>query len=304
MEGYYEHSRDIEIYPSCWYSIDNACFPHFHSSMEIVYVLEGEIEYTLNGHGGTAGPFQVITATSYTVHYYATPVSSKSIVLTVPLDYVPSFRKLLSRQTLVRTLWEEPEGERELLRRLDKLAQICDVHGKKPPELLAKGYLYTVLGILAENLGFAERKEGGDAFLAKDILQFLDRNYRFDMTLETLAAKFGYSKSRFSHLFHSYFGCGIPEYVNTLRCRNAALLLTQEEASMTSAAMNSGFESMRTFYRSFKRAFGISPSEYLRAAREGESLPAGPRGFISAAQQADWQERGRPPAGSGEEPVL
>ena len=44
----------------------------------------------------------------------------------------------------------------------------------------------------------------------------------------------------------------------------AALQLTQESVSLTTAAMNAGFESMRTFYRSFKRVFGVSPSEYLK----------------------------------------
>lgn len=270
MDGYYEHSRDVEKYPSCWHSVDNTCFPHFHSCVEITYVTEGEIDFVLNGHRGTAKARQVIAAPSYTVHYFSTPESSRSIVLTVPLDYVPSFRKLIARRTFRNLIWTDPDPESELLHGMEKLTELCTVHSDAPPELLTKGYLYTVLGILADRLGLTESQEGTDAFLARDILQYLDQNYRSDVTLEKLAARFGYSKSRFSHLFHAYFGCGIPEYVNTLRCRSAALLLTQESASMTSAAMNSGFESMRTFYRCFKKSFGISPSEYLRERRGQE----------------------------------
>ncbi len=270
MDGYYEHSRDVEKTPSCWRSVNNTCFPHFHSCVEITYVTEGSLDYVLNGHGGTARAGQVIVAPSYTVHYFNTPQSSGSIVLTVPLDYVPSFRKLIARRTFCRLIWDDPDPQSELLHSLEKLTELCTMKGGNPPELRTKGYLYTVLGILTDCLGLTENEEGTDAFLARDILQYLDQHYRFDVTLETLAARFGYSKSRFSHLFHAYFGCGIPEYINTLRCRSAALLLTQESASLTSAAMNSGFESMRTFYRSFKKSFGISPSEYLREKRGRE----------------------------------
>ena len=264
MEGYYEHERDAETFPSCWMSENNTCLPHFHSSVEITYVLEGTIDFILNGRGGAARAGQVVVAPSYTVHCFTTQETSRSIVLLAPLDYVPSFRRHTAHRTFAGSVWDDTDPQHELLRCMRRLCTLCSMDGREPPELLTTGCRCTVLGVREEGLGLKPGEEGADAFLARDILQYLDRHYRFDVTLETLAEQFGYSKSRFSHLFHDYFGCGIPEYVNTLRCRRAALQLTQESVSLTTAAMNAGFESMRTFYRSFKRVFGVSPSEYLK----------------------------------------
>ena len=72
VDGYYEHIRDSKKYPCCWNSIDNTCLAHFHSSIEIVYVTEGEVEYTFNGQSGMVHPHQVVLAPSYTIHYYST----------------------------------------------------------------------------------------------------------------------------------------------------------------------------------------------------------------------------------------
>ena len=63
-----------------------------------------------------------------------------------------------------------------------RLCTLCSMDGREPPELLTKGCLYTVLGVLEEGLGLKPGEEGTDAFLARDILQYLDRHYRFDVT--------------------------------------------------------------------------------------------------------------------------
>ena len=105
MEGYYEHNRDTETFPSCWVSENNTCLPHFHSSVEITYVLGGTIDFILNGRGGTACAGQVVVAPSYTVHCFTTQGTSRSIVLLAPLDYVPSFRRHTAHRTFAGSVW-------------------------------------------------------------------------------------------------------------------------------------------------------------------------------------------------------
>ena len=93
-----------------------------------------------------------------------------------------------------------------------------------------------------------------------------------------LYTSFGYSKSRFSHLFHEYFGSGISEYVNTLRCKAAAEALARHEVSMVEIAMGVGFESARTFYRAFKRCYGMTPSQYASRHTAGKVYRTGAAG--------------------------
>lgn len=49
MQGIYEHERDSDKLPSCWRVSNDVCLSHFHSSIEFVYVIEGELKVTLNG---------------------------------------------------------------------------------------------------------------------------------------------------------------------------------------------------------------------------------------------------------------
>lgn len=133
----------------------------------------------------------------------------------------------------------------------------------KMQNMTVKGYIYTILGILTQRLGLCEREQNRQNDLAKEILVYLQENFLLPLTLESVAEHFGYSKSRFSHIFNSFFGCGINQYISSLRCRKAASL-AEESMPLIDAAMNSGFDSMRTFYRSFKAQFGITPSEYCK----------------------------------------
>jgi hypothetical protein len=47
--GTYEYTRDSDRLPICWEYPDNQCLPHFHSSLELIYVRAGEMKATLDG---------------------------------------------------------------------------------------------------------------------------------------------------------------------------------------------------------------------------------------------------------------
>jgi len=258
--GSYEYTRDNFKVPTCWMVENDGCLPHFHSSVELTYVLDGEIKAISNGRTYFLRRGQLLLSPSYYVHNYMTESTSKSIVLVIPLDFVPMYSKSIENKTFAEFVCTDENPEKsEILHCLERLLEM-----DKMQNMTVKGYIYTILGILTEKLGLSEKEPNRQSDLAKEILVYLQENFLSPLSLESVAEHFGYSKSRFSHIFNSFFGCGINQYISSLRCRKAASLLAEESMPLIDAALNSGFDSMRTFYRSFKAQFGITPSEYCK----------------------------------------
>lgn len=262
MLGIYERERDNYKFPSCWHVTDDACLPHFHSSIEFVYVTEGELKVTLNGVSSLIKKNQVLIVSSYTVHHYETVTSSQAIILIVPLDFIPTYNQLLSQNGFTQNTYQDISMENSEILHCMRILSQDESEKQKLSMNVIKGYIYVIIGMLIENVGLACNKNDSSRNITKDILIYLQNNYLAPVSLQRLAKDFGYSASRFSHLFNSCFGCTIAEYVNTLRCRHASGLLIDDSVPIINAAMSSGFNSMRTFYRSFKHCFGVTPSQY------------------------------------------
>ena len=262
MLGVYEHERDSYKFPSCWHVVNDVCLPHFHSSIEFVYVTDGELKVTLNGVSSFIKKGQMLIVSSYTVHFYETVTASEAIILIVPLDFIPTYNKMLTQNDFIRNVYQDRLSEGSEILHCMRILSENSLNDKKLSANIIKGYIYVIIGILIENVGLTHNKNDPNRSTAKDILIYLQDHYLSPVSLQLLAKNFGYSASRFSHIFNSCFGCTIADYVNTLRCRHASGLLIDDSVPIINAAMGSGFNSMRTFYRSFRHCYGVTPSQY------------------------------------------
>lgn len=270
--GTYERERDDFKLPACWRVTNDTCLPHFHNSLEIVYVTKGKLKATLNGVCHDVKEGQLLIVSSYTVHHYETIISSEAVILTVPLDFIPSYDKQFSHNCFAQTIYQDLKMQNsEILHCMSILAK--DDLEKKLSINVIKGYIYVIIGMLIERIGLVPTRNDGSQNITKDTLTYLQGNYLSSISLQQLSQNFGYSASRFSHLFNSCFGCTITEYVNTLRCRHASGLLADDSVPIITVAMSSGFSSTRTFYRSFKRCFGVTPSQYRDSCMKKRSKP-------------------------------
>ena len=94
-----------------------------------------------------------------------------------------------------------------------------------------------------------------------EILQYINDNLTDDLSIDALAARFYFSRSRLMHRFKLVTGCPIHQYVLQKRLILAAQLL-RDGASVNDAAVQSGFGDYSSFLRSFRRVYHVSPGNF------------------------------------------
>lgn len=261
----YEVSRDDMQTADCSTRENDNFIPHFHQSIELVYVKKGMLTAIVDGQKQHVREKQMLICSSYAVHTYMSEEPNETVVMIVPLSSVPSLQKVLQKKVFSRALWDlEKDGRQELLTLMPMLPD----HWQSYSPEVRKGLSYMVLGLAIGHVGLMEpvesKRHGTMRDVLRDVLSYLQENYQQPLKLEDVARHFGYSKSRFSRLFHDYLGCSMNEYLMAQRCRHAAELLLDSELTMLDIALNVGFECLRTFYRAFHACYQCTPSQYVK----------------------------------------
>lgn len=108
-----------------------------------------------------------------------------------------------------------------------------------------------------------------------------DQTTLFDplLTMPKLAAKIGVTPNQLSHTLNNVLGQSFFEFVNTVRVREAARLLCEDQdRTILDIAIAVGFNSKSTFNLAFKRVTGMTPSHYrIQSITEQDGINQGAR---------------------------
>ncbi len=100
------------------------------------------------------------------------------------------------------------------------------------------------------------------------VLNYINEYYAEDLTLEMVAEHSGFSKFHFSRLFKKYTNTTFYDYLIYKRLQAAEQLLAEADLSITDIALRTGFSSISTFNRTFKRKKNCTPREYRMMCRQ------------------------------------
>jgi len=95
---------------------------------------------------------------------------------------------------------------------------------------------------------------------------FIEAHAQEPIDLERAAGQAGLSPFHFLRLFSRVLGVTPHQYLLRSRLRRAARLLAEGGRSVTDVAYEVGFADLSNFVRTFRRAAGISPGRFRRAA--------------------------------------
>ena len=128
--------------------------------------------------------------------------------------------------------------------------------------------LLSLLQILLTDIPETETKNA----VFNSVLAYVQRNFMNDITIGDIAQTCACSESTVSHLFRQYAGKAVKKYIAELRISQAKKLLSTSDLPIGTVAQMCGFSNIGYFPTAFKKAVGVSPTEYRR--RQGTvSLP-------------------------------
>ena len=94
-----------------------------------------------------------------------------------------------------------------------------------------------------------------------------------DLDMAFMTDKMAMSHSTFYRKVKALTGVSANEYIKKAKLRHSMVLLQSTKYNVTEVAMMAGFNNLGNFRESFKREFGMAPSEILKRSKQNIISP-------------------------------
>ena len=243
---------------------------HWHRSIEIFAVQEGELDFILDTTHYHLGEGEFIIVNSNEVHAIHANRPNHTIVLQIPLNQFASYF------TGEQFIWFSHSE-----RTYDEQVACLIFRMYKVYRMQTDGYDFEILSMFYQLLHILVKKyrklDVQDELLKSNqqlnrlgmITSYLKDHYMEDISLGKLAGIFGYSPSYLSKMFSQEMGESLILYITNKRIEKAKEYMKNSEISLADVAFMVGYDDYTYFSRVFKKSTGMNPRNY-RIELQGE----------------------------------
>lgn len=240
---------------------------HWHETFEIVEVLGESGHFLVDGKHIEAKIGDLIVIKDQSVHRFM--LEKETLVRIIQFK----FKILFDADTPVKSI--KPHITSEEIEKIpqmrDTLNLIFDAMQKQgnaekvSDKPVLKHLAIALYMLLMENF----RVEENDAESKKDrkeffrITEYIADHFKEGINATIIGQRLFISRSYATKLFMKYSGMGLNDYIRLLRVKHANQLM-MEGYSITEAALESGFQCVRTFNNAYRACMGITPSDYVK----------------------------------------
>lgn len=239
--------------------------PHFHKNYEILIPTVGTTQVTVDGQCYTIGPGQAIMIHPFQIHHLRLSQSAWIWCSVFSAQLVGGLHALLEGKTPQYPVFSPCETTSRFFLE-EMLCHFYPYRGystlTEPQKLAVKACLYA-MG--CDYISQVELLQNGvnhkTENLAVRVARYIEGHFKNEITLQDVARELGYNYQYLSNTFHKLFGINFKKLLNQYRMEHAIRLLQETALPITQVALESGFQSLRTFNHVCRDILQKSPSD-------------------------------------------
>lgn len=261
---------------------------HEHDAFELVYLTKGEGEWQIGAMQGRFKAGQLYVYPPGILHAWRGGVGSdprskvSAIVLRFRQDVLPGGLLRLPEAAPLKSLCERMRNplffevsDRERLRA--RLRSLVRAQG-----VLRLARFYVALELVAsfKSSQLVVVESDKETFAPRELARFervkqlVQERFKEAVTRGEAARLVGLDEASFSRFFRRVSGTTFIDYLSNFRARHAAALLgSRRDYSIGQIAEMSGFGSLASMHRQFKKRLGTTPDSYRKAANTESLAP-------------------------------
>lgn len=247
---------------------------HLHEFAEILLLVKGYLMHEVNGGHHILSPGALVFVRPYDLHRLL-PVNSARVVfasLMISSVVLRDLMAYLAAPVIVNRFNTAPEAPcvlldfeeaRALMLQMERISaeQAVNPENSTPMARALAAQLF------AHYLGRSEASQDANLMPPVWLSKLREEAEGWENLREAVQRIHDESRCHPSHLcksFRKYYNETPTDFLNRLRLRKAARLLSAPESKVASVASELGFDSVSHFHHLFRRYFGMTPAEYRR----------------------------------------
>lgn len=263
------HNPDIDV--RFYLSEDPGSYvtPHWHGSIELVYLLEGSITAQIDGQTQVLKPDEFFLVNSRSVHAVKSG-QNKALVLQLPQSFLIHF---MPKDEWLRFRVDMQDEDEHITRIKSLLREMYRVYSGREAAYLPRFYslLCEVLYILVRYFSFRlvpseiKKQEKHLRFL-QQITDYVERHHAEKFSVQAMAETFGYSPDYMERLFRRQMGLTLIEYLYTIRVARVRDELLATDLPVGQILERHGCTNYRVSMKAFRQHYGCTPNALRQAA--------------------------------------
>jgi len=233
---------------------------HLHKNLELIYVIKGNVNCTIKHTQYRLGAGECGLCLPYDIHSMKPEENTQYWVLVFSEEYVRSFTKQIEGKTGDGFCFRcETDVDQYIRQKL--------ITNQLLTTLTLKSCLYAVCEQYLNQVKIVDKGQlRTEAITVID--KYIRQNHTKSISLSDIAKELGYDYNYTSRYFRSTFNMTFTEFINIYRLETAIRLLEETDHSISAIALESGFQSLRSFHHFFQKHTNTTPSRYRKVARE------------------------------------